>query len=448
MRYTVRYTWYDADSGGAQAALDCAALRRPSIGIPVQSSVSGPPPRRAALAFIFITVLLDILAIGIVIPVLPHLVERFLGGNTAQAALWIGAFGTAFALAQFVCSPVQGALSDRFGRRPVILLSNAGLCIDFVLMALVNTLPLLFLGRVLAGICAASISTANAYIADVIPADRRAASFGMLGAAFGIGFIIGPALGGLLGGIELRLPFWVAAGLSGLNFLYGLLILPESLPAERRRAFELRSANPLGSLRLLRSYPQVGGLVVANVISQLAHYALPAVFVLYAGYRYGWGEDRVGYVLALVGVCNVIVQAVLMRRLVARFGERRCLLAGLLLGSAGFAVQALAPTGPLFLLAVPLLALWGMAGPSSQALITRQVAEDQQGRLQGAITSAVSLTGVFGPAMFASVFAFFIADGVGFDLPGAAFLLAAALLLVASAVAMRSTQPALQPAQA
>ncbi|MGQ0800581.1 MAG: TCR/Tet family MFS transporter [Pseudomarimonas sp.] len=414
----------------------------------MESPTAVPTVRRAALAFIFVTVLLDILAIGIVIPVLPHLVEGFLGGDTARAALWIGGFGTAFALAQFIFSPVQGALSDRFGRRTVILISNAGLCVDFILMAVVNTLPLLFLGRVLAGVCAASISTANAYIADVVPADKRAASFGMLGAAFGIGFIIGPALGGVLGGVDLRLPFWVAAALSGLNFLYGWLVLPESLPVERRRPFEVRSANPLGSLRLLRSYPQVGGLVIANVLSQLAHYVLPAVFVLYAGYRYGWGQDRVGYVLALVGVCNVIVQAVLMRRLVKRFGERNCLLAGLLSGSAGFVVQALAPTGPIFLLAVPLLAMWGLAGPSSQALITRQVAEDQQGRLQGALTSAVSLTGVFGPATFASVFAASIAVGAGFSLPGAAFLLAAVLLLLAAGCVWRSTRIQWQPASA
>ncbi len=414
----------------------------------MQSPLPVVPVRRAALVFIFITVLLDILAIGIVIPVLPHLVERFLGGDTARAALWIGAFGTVFALAQFFFSPIQGALSDRFGRRPVILLSNLGLGLDFVLMAVVETLPLLFLGRVLAGVFSASISTANAYIADVVPPERRAASFGMLGAAFGIGFIIGPALGGLLGGIDLRLPFWVAAGLSGANFLYGLLILPESLPAERRRPFELRRASPLGSLRLLRGYPQVTGLVAANVVSQLAHYVLPSVFVLYAGHRYGWGQDRVGYVLALVGVCNVIVQAGLVRRIVARFGERRSLVAGLLFGSAGFVVQGLATTGAMFLLAVPLLALWGLAGPSSQALMTRQVAADEQGRLQGAVTSAVSLTGVFGPAMFAAVFAYSIAAGAWLELPGAPFLLAAALLLLAALIAWRATRSVWQLAAA
>ena len=397
------------------------------------------PPRRAALLFVFITVLLDILAIGIIIPVLPHLVERFAGG-VAQAALWVGAFGTAFALAQFVFSPLQGALSDRFGRRPVILLSNAGLALDFVLMALVNTLPLLFLGRVLAGITSASLSTANAYIADVTPADKRAASFGMLGAAFGVGFIVGPALGGLLGAIDLRLPFWVAAGLAAANFCYGFFILPESLPPERRSAFAWKRANPLGSLRLLRRYPQVFGLVGVTVLSQLAHYALPTVFVLYAGHRYGWQEQSVGYVLALVGICNVLVQAVLVRRLVPRIGERLALLIGLSCGAAGFALQGLAPDGRWFLSAIPLMALWGLAGPSLQTLMTRQVDPQQQGQLQGAVTSAVSLTGVFGPALFSQLFASMIALGAS-ALIGAPFLLAALLLLLATVLAQRITQP-------
>lgn len=396
--------------------------------------------RRAALVFIFVTVLLDILAIGIIIPVLPHLVERF-AGTTAQAALWVGAFGTAFALAQFFCSPIQGALSDRFGRRPVILLSNAGLALDFVLMALVNTLPLLFLGRVLAGITSASLSTANAYIADVTPAEKRAASFGMLGAAFGIGFVIGPALGGQLGAIDLRLPFWVAAGLAAANFCYGLLILPESLPPERRSGFRWKRANPVGSLILLRRYPQVFGLVGVTVLSQLAHYALPTVFVLYAAHRYGWQEQSVGYVLTLVGVCNVLVQAILVRRLVPRIGERAAVMLGLLAGAGGFAMQGLAPTGGWFLCAIPLMALWGLAGPSLQTLMTRQVDPQQQGQLQGAVTSAVSLTGVFGPALFSQLFAVMIVSQQFSALVGAPFLLAAALLLLAAVLALRVTQP-------
>lgn len=396
-------------------------------------------PRRAALAFIFVTVLLDILAIGIVIPVLPHLVERFTGGDTAHAALWVGAFGTAFAIAQFLFSPVQGALSDRFGRRPVILLSNAGLGLDFVLMALANTLPLLFLGRVLAGITAASVSTANAYIADITPADKRAASFGMLGAAFGVGFVIGPALGGLLGGIDLRLPFWVAAGLAFANFLYGFFVLPESLPAEKRAPFRWRRASPIGAVQLLRAYPQVFGLVGVNVLSQLAHYALPSVFVLYAGHRYGWGEDRVGYVLAGVGICNVIVQALLVRRLVPRIGERAALICGLLFGALGFLWQGLAPSGGWFLCSIPLMALWGLAGPATQTLMTREVDEHEQGRLQGAVTSLVSLTGIFAPALFTQVFARAISDYAHWQLPGAAFLLSGALLLLAAGLALRVT---------
>ena len=217
-------------------------------------------PRRAAIVFVFITVALDILAIGVVIPVLPHLIEAFAGGDTASAAHWLGVFGTAFALVQFLCAPLLGALSDRFGRRPVILLSNLGLGLDFVLMAVAHTLPLLFLGRVLAGLTSASVATANAYIADVTPPDRRAAGFGLLGAAFGLGFVLGPALGGVLGDIDLRLPFWVAAGLSLANFLYGFFILPESLPPSARPALDLRRANPLGALLLLRRYRRVLGL--------------------------------------------------------------------------------------------------------------------------------------------------------------------------------------------
>lgn len=397
--------------------------------------------RRAALIFIFITLMLDILAIGVVIPVLPHLVEDFVGGDTSRAALWVGAFGSAFFLAQFLCSPIQGALSDRFGRRPVILISNFGLGLDFILMAVVDTLPWLFLGRVLAGVTAASQSTANAYVADVVPAERRAASYGVLGAAFGIGFVIGPALGGLLGSIDLRLPFWVAAALCFCNFAYGWFILPESLPVERRAAYSWKRANPVGAFLMLRRYPQVFGLVGVGLLSQLAHFALPAVFVLYAGFRYGWGEDRVGYVLALVGICNVLVQALLVRRMVPRIGERRTMLLGLTCGCIGFAWMGMAPTGTLFLMSIPMMALWGMAGPAIQGLMTRQVGADEQGRLQGAVTGAMSLTGIFAPALFAGIFSAAIAMPARTTWPGAAFLLASALIGLGLALAFWVTRP-------
>jgi len=244
-------------------------------------------PRRAAVAFILVTIALDMLALGMIIPVLPKLVERFMGGDTARAAEIFGAFTTVWALMQFLFSPLLGALSDRYGRRPVILLSNLGLGLDYIVMALAPTLMWLFVGRVISGITAASISTAQAYIADVTPPDRRAASYGLLGGAFGLGFILGPALGGLLGAIEPRLPFWAAAAFSLANAAYGLFVLPESLALDHRSGFSWRRANPVGSLLLLRSHPELSGLASANFFANLAHVVLPTVFVLYAGYRYG-----------------------------------------------------------------------------------------------------------------------------------------------------------------
>jgi DHA1 family tetracycline resistance protein-like MFS transporter len=399
-----------------------------------------PRVRKAALAFIFITVAIDILSFGVIIPVLPHLIERMVGGDISSAARWVGIFGTVFAAIQFIFSPIQGALSDRYGRRPVILLSNLGLGLDFILMALVNTLPLLFIGRVISGITAASFTTANAYIADVTPPEQRAKGYGLLGAAFGLGFVLGPALGGFLGGIDLRLPFYVSAGLALANFLYGYFILPESLPPERRsKRFDWKHASPLGAVQLLRSYPHVLPLALVVVLSNLAHYVLPATFVLYADYRYGWGAQTVGYVLAAVGVCTAIVQLGLVGKVVARLGERRALLTGLVFGTVGFAIYGLAPTGAWFLAGIPVMAIWGIAGPSTQALMTRTVDPAEQGRLQGAVTSLISLAGVFGPLVFASTFAAFIGPRASWQLPGAAYLLSAALLALAWIVAWRST---------
>ena len=398
--------------------------------------------RQAALVFIFITVVLDVLALGIIIPVLPHLIAGFLDGNLASAAHVYGVFGTAFAVMQFLFSPIQGALSDRFGRRPVILLSNVGLGLDYILMAMAQTLPLLFIGRILSGICAASISTANAYIADITPAERRAASYGLIGAAFGLGFVAGPALGGYLASVDPRLPFWVAAVLSLANALYGLLILPESLPVEHRKAFSWRRANPLASIHLLVRRPGLLGLASATFLSQLAHVVLPAVFVLYAAYRYDWNEADVGLVLAAVGVCSAIVQAGLMRRIIAAFGEARTLVGGLFAGAAGFLIYGLADQGSWFLLGIPVMALWGVANPSAQALMTRRVEVDEQGRLQGAVWSVAGIAGMIGPTLFTQVFAAFIANEASVHLPGAPFLLAAGLLGVAAIVATLATRQA------
>jgi DHA1 family tetracycline resistance protein-like MFS transporter len=402
-------------------------------------SVAGAAPLRgAAVAFIFVTILLDTLALGVVIPILPKLIESFVDNDTANAARIFGLFGTVWALMQFFFSPIAGALSDRFGRRPVVLLSNFGMAADYVLMALAPSLSWLFIGRVISGITSASISTAFAYITDMTAPEQRAAVFGKIGVAFGAGFILGPALGGLLGGIEPRLPFWVAAGLSFANGLYGLLILPESLPKDRRAPFRWKSASPVGALHLLGTDRVLTGLSIANFFAQLAHVVLPSTFVLYATYRYGWSTTTVGATLALVGLCSMVVQGAAIGPIVGRFGERRALLLGLACGAIGFLIFGAAPTGALFWLGIPVMALWGVAGAATQALMTRLVAPDQQGQLQGATNSVQSVSQLVGPFLFTLTFAYFIGGGAPLKLPGAAFLLASVLLTLALLIAART----------
>lgn len=393
------------------------------------------PARGAAVAFIFITILLDMLALGLIMPILPKLVESFVDNDTARAARIFGVFGTAWALMQFFFSPILGSLSDRFGRRPVVLLSNFGLGLDYVLMALAPSLIWLFVGRVISGITSASVSTAFAYIADITPVERRAAAFGKVGAAFGAGFIIGPAIGGLLGSFDPRLPFWVAAGLSFANTLYGFLILPESLPRDRRAPFRWRSANPIGALHLLRSDWILTGLSVVNFLAQLAHVVLPSTFVLYATYRYGWDSTTVGITLAMVGICAMAVQGAGIGPIVRIFGERLALLLGLVCGAVGFFIFAIAPTGPLSWLGIPVMSLWGISGAAMQSLMTKQVAPDQQGQLQGATASVQSVSQLVGPFLFTLTFAYFIGEQAPMKLPGAPFFLASVLVLLASVVA-------------
>jgi DHA1 family tetracycline resistance protein-like MFS transporter len=403
---------------------------------------SSAPPRRAAFIFVFITVLLDMLALGIIIPVLPKLVVDFLAGDTVRAAEIYGIFGTAWALMQFLFSPLHGALSDRFGRRPVILISNFGLGLDYLLMALAPNLWWLFIGRVISGVSAASIATSYAYIADVTPPELRAARFGMLGVAFGAGFVLGPALGGLAGSLDPRLPFWIAGALSLANALYGLLVLPESLPPERRARFAWQRANPFGALALLRSRPQLTGLASVNFLANLAHASLPNISVLYMMYRYGWDERAVGFTMAAVGVCAMVVQGALIGPVIARFGERAALIAGLAFGVAGFAMFGLAATGQWFLAGIPLLALWGFASPAALGLMSRRVGPTEQGRLQGANASVMGIANLLGPGLFAQTLAVSIGGGAGshsWHLPGAAFLLAALILLVAIMVAGPTT---------
>src|ERR1700689_4660452 len=308
-------------------------------------TVAAPPRPNGALAFIFVTVLIDMLAFGMIIPVLPILVQTFVGGNAAHGAEMYGVFGTAWALMQLIFSPVQGSLSDRFGRRPVILISCAGLGLDFILMALAPNLWWLLVGRVISGITAASFSTAGAYISDVTPPEKRAASFGIIGAAFGVGFVLGPALGGLLGAVSPRLPFWASAFMALAHGCWGLFVLPESLPKEKRVPFSWRTAHPLGALKLLRSHPMLSGLAVGVFLLNLAHAVLPSPTVLYMHYRYAWNTRDVGLLLAGVGVCSLIVQGFLVKPAVRWLKERRAMALGLTCGAIGFAIYGLAPTG-------------------------------------------------------------------------------------------------------
>lgn len=395
-----------------------------------------PMNSRRALAFIFCTVLLDVLALGLMIPVLPTLVLGFMGGDTASAAEVFGVFATVWGLMQFLCSPLLGALSDRYGRRPVILISCLGLGLDYIFMAIAPTLTLLLIGRIISGITAATIATSFAYIADVAPPDDRAKSFGIVGLAFGAGFVVGPAIGGLLGGLDPRLPFWVAAAACLINAAFGWFVLPESLPPERRMAFAWKRANPVGSLNLLRSSRQLLGLASIDFIVNVAHQVLPAVVVLYVAYRYGWDETTVGLMLAFVGVCAALVQGLLVGPAVAWLGTRGALIGGLLFGSLGLVIYGLAPSGPWFWLGVPVMSLWGVVGPSLQDMMSRRVSPSEQGQLQGANSSSRSVAGLVGPAIFTASFAWLI-----HWLPGAPFLLAALLLVGAAAVTWVVTKP-------
>lgn len=392
------------------------------------------------MIFIFITVLLDMLAFGMIVPVLPTLVKGFMGGDTAGAARMFGLFGTTWAVMQFFFSPVLGALSDRFGRRPVILLSNFGLGLDYVFMALAPSIEWLFVGRTISGLTSASVPTASAYIADVTPPEKRASAFGLIGAAFGVGFVVGPSVGGLLGAIDPRLPFWVSGGLSLLNATYGLFVLPESLPPDKRSPFSWKRANPIGALALLRSRERLLGLAFIFFLYFLAHEALPSVFVLYASYRYGWDERTVGFSLAAVGVCAGLVQGVLVRRAVPRFGERRTALIGLTCGVVGFAIYGFAPTGPLLMLGIPIFTLLGLASPSVQGMMTHRVGPEDQGKLQGAIQSLRGVSGLIGPALFTTVFALAIGPFEHWGIPGAPYLMSSALVAVALLIAWKAAR--------
>ena len=412
------------------------------------ATTPSPNAGRAAFVFILIMVAFDMLAFGIIAPVLPDLIRSFEAGDFARASSIGGYFGLAWATMQFIFSPLLGAWSDRFGRRPIMLISCFGLAIDYVIMAIAPSLRWLFLGRLISGVTTSNIATAFAYVTDVTPPDKRAKPFGLISAAFGLGFVIGPAVGGWLGNINLRFPFWAAAALSLGNALYGYFVLPESLPLDRRAKSAWHMANPLGALALLRSRAELAGLSVVLTLYYLAHNSLPSMWAFYTEYRYAWSRRDVGLSLAVVGVSAAIVSGALVGPFVKRFGERASLLSGLLFGTLGFAGFALAPRGWIVMAVIPFIALWGISAPAIQSLMSRHVDPTAQGKLQGAINSIRAITGMAGPVLFTQIFALAIAPGVRFHLPGAPYHLAALLLFSSLLLAVYVTRPsaAAQPA--
>jgi MFS transporter, DHA1 family, tetracycline resistance protein len=393
--------------------------------------------RRAQVSFVFVTLLLDTLGIGLVVPVVPELLRGLLGGDLAAASRYFGAFVAAYAVMQFLFSPVLGGLSDRIGRRPVLLAALLGAALNYGILAVVSDLRWLFFARVVTGLSSASISTATAYIADVTPPEKRAQSFGLVGAAFGLGFVFGPAVGGLLGGVDIRAPFYLAAALSLANFVYGAVALPESLPPERRRAFSFQRANPFASLANIRRHPMALGLTATMMCGYLAQQILQSTWALHGQARYGWTAAEVGVSLTVVGCLGAVVQGGLVRVVVPRLGERRTLALALSLSVLGYVGLALA-NRPLLLYAVMVpFSLGGLAGPAMQAIITHDVAPSEQGELQGSLASLLAGSSIVGPLIGTALLARFAPADATPHVPGAAFFAAALLNALGLALALR-----------
>ena len=406
--------------------------------------------RTPALGFIFVTLVLSIVGMGLLIPVLPQLIVQMRGGDMTEGSHAYGWIVSVYALMQFVGSPILGSLSDRFGRRRIILIATAGSAIDYVIMANAPSLSWLFVARVIAGFTAGILATANAYIVDVTPPEKRAGAFGLLGAAFGIGFIIGPALGGFLGGFNLRLPFWVAAGCSAANWLYGYFVLPESLKPENKREFSWERANPVGALKALQRFPAVLGLAESYFILNCAQMMLFSTWALYTSYRYHWSTTWVGLSLMFTGAITGVVQVVLVKRLVPLLGETRAVVFGMCISCAAQIGYGLAPYGWMIYVIIVCGSLAGVAGPSLQSYITKHVPANEQGAVQGVFSGLASLAGIPAPFLATWSFGWAISPERSFHLPGIAFFEAALLVFISLLLAIRTFrqdhEPILHPA--
>ena len=384
---------------------------------------------RLPLVFIVITLMLDAMGVGLILPVMPGLIAQINGGSVGSAAVWGGLLATAFAMMQFVFGPVVGALSDRFGRRPVLLTSLFAMCLDYLMMAVAGSIWLLFVTRIIGGITAATYSTASAFIADITPPEKKSAAFGLVGAAFGVGFVFGPVLGGLLAGFGIRAPFYAAAALAGANLVFGALVVPETVTDRIRRKFEWRRANPVGALMKLSELPGVTRLLVLFFIYEFAFIVYPSVWAYYTTAQFGWEPGRIGLSLALFGVGVAIVQGALIRPALRRFGERLTIIYGISFNFSAFVVLALVTNGWVALGFVPLTALGAVVTPALQGMMSRVAADDQQGELQGVISSAKSLATIMAPLAMTQIFFIFTARGAVF-FPGAPFVLSAGLMVL------------------
>jgi len=393
--------------------------------------------RKSAMSFIMVTMLIDFTGFGIIIPVLPKLIQDFTGGGFGVAAEYGGWLTLAYASVQFIFSPIIGALSDRFGRRPVLLSSLFGLGIDYIFLAFAPSIVWLFVGRIIAGITGASFTTAQAYIADVSPPEKRAQNFGLVGAAFGVGFILGPVLGGLFSQFGTRVPFMIAAGLSLVNWLYGYFILPESLPVEKRRAFDWKRANPIGSLVSISKYPALLGLMATLLLLYLASHSVQSNWSFYTMQKFHWDATWVGYSLGFVGLVVGVVQGGLIRVILPKIGQKRAVYFGLILYIIGFISFAFATAGWMMFVFMLPYGLAGIGGPAMQGLISNEIPENAQGEMQGVLTGLQSLAAIVGPWLMTHIFAYFIAENTPVYFPGAPFILSALLTLIGLFICLR-----------
>ena len=394
--------------------------------------------KEAALGFIFITLLIDIIGFGIIIPILPQLIQSLTHGTVSEASRYGGLLIFAYSLMQFVFSPIIGNLSDQYGRRPVLLCSLFGFGIDYLFLAFAPSIGWLFVGRLIAGVTGASITTGSAYISDISTPEKKAQNFGMIGAAFGLGFIIGPVLGGQLAHFGVRWPFIGAAILSLINWLYGFFVLPESLAKENRRSFEWKRANPVGSLKMLNKYPVIAGLVISITLIYIASHSVQTTWSYITIEKFGWSPTMIGYSLGVVGVCVAIVQGVLIRRIIPKLGLEKSVYIGLALYAIGFILFAYASQTWMMYAFTAIYCMGGIAMPSIQGIISTHVPPNEQGELQGALTSLMSATSIIGPLIMTNIFAYFTATNAPIHFAGAPFIVSAVLTIISSVLAYRS----------